>query len=161
MNTRTKVRRYGWLLALAAACAEPVAPPEEAQPEPVVARAGVRYVATAMIASHSPLVVHTEVRLTNTTAADVEIRVASHCAVLLRVYDNARFSGRAAWDGTTDARTCTTLVRPIRIGPGETRVFAADARPDLARGRYWFVAVLRQADRDVHLAAGQADVDAR
>jgi len=149
------------LLGLLSACADaPVAPIDEPAPEPVVAVRGLRYTASATVTSRAPLVITTEVRLTNTTAGAVEVRIASHCAVLLRVYDNAEFRGRAVWDGGADAQSCTTLVRPVTVGAGETRVFATDARPVLTRGRYFFVAVLRQADRDVQLAAGHADVDA-
>ncbi|MCI0433605.1 MAG: hypothetical protein L0271_08140 [Gemmatimonadetes bacterium] len=147
------------MLALTGCDEAPVEPTTPAPPTPVVAREGLRYTASVTIASQRPLIVHTEVRVTNTTNSSVGLRIASHCAVLLRVYDNDGYLGRAVWDGAADAGACTTLVRPVSFGPGETRVFAADARPVLGRGRYFFVAVLRQADRDVQLAAGHADVD--
>jgi hypothetical protein len=125
----------------------------------VVTVGGVSYAASAQVVARSPLVVRTEVRATNTSPGPVELRVASHCAVLLRVYDNAAYAGRPVWDGTRYVRSCTTLLRPIVLAAGETRAFAAESRPLLERGRYFFLAILRQADRDIEMAAGDSYVD--
>jgi hypothetical protein len=148
------------VVLLGTACAEGSLPTEATRaPEVAVADAGVTYRAVSVVSSVSPLVVRTEISATNASAKSIEIRVASHCMVLLRVWNNAPYEGKPVWDQTDEARACTTLVRPVVLAPGESRVFAGEARPPLAKGRYFLSALLRKEGGGIEVATGNASID--
>jgi hypothetical protein len=148
------------VLLLLCACEEPDSPAAVAPaPQPVAAdERGITYRATSVMITASPVQFRTTFIAVNAAQQAIELQVASHCMVQLRVWDNPRYEGRPIWDQADSDGACTTLHRTILLAPGETRVFEGDARPRLAAGRYFLSARLRRAGRVIEVATGNAEI---
>lgn len=146
--------RTGFLmLTLIAACdADLIAPRPEAE---VRDEAGLSYRAVASRSADGAL--RAEVTVANGRATPIDLRVASHCTVLIRAWRTADYTTRPVWDQAAESKACSTLTRTVRLDPGETRVFEGEARPVLERGRYFLSVVLR-GERPIEVAAGYVDI---
>jgi hypothetical protein len=155
MEAIVRIRIGIALLLLLAACQSEVLAPLPVATQ-VSDELGLAYRGAATLSQDGALTAN--IIVTNERSTAVDLRVASHCAVLIRAWRSADYSGRPAWDQTAETRACSTLTRTIRLAPGEARVFAGEARPDLERGRYFLSVVLRREHRTIEVAAGHVDI---
>jgi hypothetical protein len=131
---------------------EPVEPPHG-----VIVVEGVRYSATAGPAA-AAAGVHARVTALNAGPRPVELRVAAHCPVAIRLYLAPDYGSAPAFDDLGRARSCSPLVRHVRLGPDESAVWESVARPVVRPGRYYVSAVLRLETRYIEVTAGHVEL---